>query len=69
MHFNIGLFSLEEIYRILRPCGIFIFNTYKSELISYQSILRSVGFEVGVVEYDELPGSHKILSFYKPNTR
>ena len=32
MHFNIDLQALAELYRVLKPSGLFVFNVYQRDI-------------------------------------
>ncbi len=44
MHFNIDMQTLGELYRILKPSGLFVFNVYQRDTDGLVAQLEEVGF-------------------------
>src|SRR6266702_218669 len=44
MHFNIDMQTLGELYRILKPSGLFVFNVYQRDIDGLMAQLEAVGF-------------------------
>jgi SAM-dependent methyltransferase len=44
MHFNIDMQTLGELYRVLRPSGLFVFNVYQRDIDGLVAQLDEVGF-------------------------
>lgn len=54
MHFNIDMFTLAELYRILRPSGKFVFNAYRRNIDGIIQRLQKVGFD-SIEIWDNIP--------------
>lgn len=44
MHFHIDMPTLHELYRVLRPSGLFVFNIYQRDIVELTEQLKEVGF-------------------------
>ena len=44
MHFSIDLQVLAELYRVLKPSGLFVFNVYQRDIDGLRAQLEEVGF-------------------------
>ena len=44
MHFNVDLQTLAELYRVLKPSGLFVFNVYQRDIDGLKAQLEEVGF-------------------------
>jgi SAM-dependent methyltransferase len=44
MHFNVDIQMLAELYRILKPAGLFVFNVYQRDIDGLRAQLEEVGF-------------------------
>lgn len=72
MHFNVGMFTLEELRRVLRPTGNFIFNVYHRDIEGLIEQLEEAGFDtpqIWEVEVDGVSTNHVIVSCGYSNPR
>lgn len=44
MHFNVDMRTLCELYRVLKPSGLFVFNVYQRDIDGLVAQLEEVGF-------------------------
>jgi SAM-dependent methyltransferase len=44
MHFNVDMQTLGELYRVLKPSGLFVFNVYQRDIDGLMAQLEEVGF-------------------------
>lgn len=66
MHFNVNFQSLQNIHRVLKQAGPFIFNCYKNEPPSMRRFLSSAGFSrIERLPCVQLKEGHFIYACYK----
>lgn len=57
MHFNVGVATLAELRRVLRPSGAFVFNVYQRDIDGVVAQLQDAGFDS--IEPKRLAGAGK----------
>lgn len=66
MHFTVSYQSLQNIHRVMKPGGPFIFNCYKNDPPSLWCFLSSVGFRrIERLSCFNLPKGHFIYACFK----
>lgn len=64
MHFNIDMQALGELYRVLKPSGLFVFNVYQRDIDGLVAQLDEAGF-CSIVLWERLSNignNHVIMS-------
>jgi SAM-dependent methyltransferase len=67
MHFNVGMFTLKELRRVLRPSGKFVFNVYQRDIEGVIDQLQEAGFRsIEASGIEGVNANHVIVSCCAP---